>query len=936
MADATYTHAVCDRQDITRAKITQDIGVVVVVDTAGILLAISSDHARRGWVKRDVSLEDVGKVHITQVFHEDVARVIEEGVEFCAHEKPPNARTYICDIFFAHRTYVSMLAQSDGRLVVEIEDFNRQLLAVNTIVDTANVIGKLTANTGQVDTVNNLCRELFKHSSYDRVMTYKFLDDLSGEVVYELKDDDVVHSSFLGMRFPPGDIPLPARKAYVDNPVRFIADVSKPSCHMIQKSDDISLARSFLRGCVAPHRSYLRAMEVRSSLSIAITNMDGELWGLIAMHSYTQPIVPTIEDRVSHAILASVASGHVQHLEKVERLAIETRIKSLVSQIDTRESLGVFIVQNEKLLLETFNIDSVSLFAPDAPPTTVGEGGVTLEDLPAESGDPLTCGELTKPLRSFACLSVLGYKIVFTRTCTYNPIAWAGNPSELNVSTISSDMVMPRQSFEQYLDHKSQNPPPFTKQDRLVFARTGDLLKSIIHQMKIEYFERKIAQARQQSHVVEQKSDEDYAFFATMSHELRTPLHAINGVFEIIQDMDRGDNSIRRYTAIGLETCKDMMRTLNDILTIVKKTHEHKQIDISLVMVKEVFSSTSNGLRMFASKNGVRLDVAFECCADKLVRVDVHKTIQIYNNIGGNAIKFSTDPGRNSKTDVEVRVHLVDSEDSVKELWSQICRQYAGSHIATKEWDREISVTLCRWLVFQTRDHGCGIHQDDMPQMFKKFAQIGSVIKKKFASTGLGLHIGLLNVEAMNGILSVASTPDEGSVFFCAIPVEDASGETKKASSFSSASSEDDSVGPEFSDRHVVFVVVDDSKVNVMIAKKQIEREFVHAEVHTAANGKLGVQLVESLENQGVHMDGIFMDYHMPVTSGIEATQQIRKTNKSVPIAMLTADITETSRSSMLASGADLILLKPSKPGQIAETCTSMIMLALDKKLSQA
>lgn len=78
------------------------------------------------------------------------------------------------------------------------------------------------------------------------------------------------------------------------------------------------------------------------------------------------------------------------------------------------------------------------------------------------------------------------------------------------------------------------------------------------------------------------------------------------------------------------------------------------------------------------------------------------------------------------------------------------------------------------------------------------------------------------------------------------------------------------------------------------------------------------------------------MDYHMPVTSGIEATQQIRKTNKSVPIAMLTADITETSRSSMLASGADLILLKPSKPGQIAETCTSMIMLALDKKLSQA
>lgn len=74
------------------------------------------------------------------------------------------------------------------------------------------------------------------------------------------------------------------------------------------------------------------------------------------------------------------------------------------------------------------------------------------------------------------------------------------------------------------------------------------------------------------------------------------------------------------------------------------------------------------------------------------------------------------------------------------------------------------------------------------------------------------------------------------------------------------------------------------------------------------------------------------MDYHMPEMSGLEATRQIRKiSNKKIPIAMLTADITETSRQSMLTSGVDFILLKPSRPQEIVAMCVKMIQL---KKIS--
>ncbi|CAN0152348.1 unnamed protein product [Ectocarpus sp. 12 AP-2014] len=120
-----------------------------------------------------------------------------------------------------------------------------------------------------------------------------------------------------------------------------------------------------MRGIVAPHREYMRAMGVRSSLSLGVTNLDGELWGLVTLHSYSAPKIPTIEDRSAYAVLSSVASRHVQYIETKERMDTERRVKALVSQIEVTKSLGVFIVQNKDRLLKTFNMDSVSLFTPE-------------------------------------------------------------------------------------------------------------------------------------------------------------------------------------------------------------------------------------------------------------------------------------------------------------------------------------------------------------------------------------------------------------------------------------------------------------------------------------------------------------------------------------------------------------------------------------------
>ena len=929
---ANPSHAMCDRIDISRTRTTQDIGVLAVVDASGCVLAISTGHSVHAWVSKDVRLADLEQVNITEVFHKEIARAISTGINTKAGKETPMSRTFVCDIFFAQRTYVSTLEQLNGTFAVEIEDFDRSLLDVYTMLSINTTIRKLTSHTTQDDTINELCDAVFGNSSYDRAMTYKFLGDFSGEIIHEIKRDGVDKPSFVGQRFPAGDLPLPARKEYILNPLRFIADVDKPSCNLLYISDDIRLTQSSLRGIVTPHKEYMRAMGVKSSLSIGVENLDGELWGLVTLHSYSAPRIPTIEDRSAYAVLSSVASRHVQYIENNERMDTERRVKALISQMEDIKSLGVFIVQNKDQMLNTFDMDSVSLFTPEQAPTTVGENAAVLEDVPM-SNEPLICGSLNHPRRSFVCLTILGYKMVFTRKTSYESISWAGDPNELHFDRTQSEYAMPRRSFSKYVEHNEKNEPPLTKRDKGVFSMALELLKNRVHQMKIDHVEKQIARAKLDNKNIEMKSDENYAFFANMSHELRTPLHAIGGVFDILHDLyddDTHGENVRRYSKIGLGACKDMMKTLSDILTIVQKAHEHGHLEVSLTMIKDIFSSTSNGLMVFASKNGVSIDVVLECDTQRLVRTDVQKITQIYNNIVGNAIKFSDVNGK-----VEVRLHYLESAENVTNMWNDVSSKYTGRYDASTHSDEagaEETVgsltpagDLCKWLVIQTRDQGCGIRQNDMPKIFRKFVQVGDVVTKKFASTGLGLHISLNNTIAMHGRLCVASTPGEGTLFFCAIRVEDAG--KRLATTTKDDEVQQNEPGSEFGTDTVVFVVVDDSKVNVMIAKKQIQRVFVNAKVHTAANGKLGVELVEGLTSRGVTIDGIFMDYHMPVMSGLEATRQIGKIALRVPIAMLTADVTEISRQSMLGSGADFILLKPSRPHEIVEMCTKMIQL---------
>ncbi|NMH64605.1 EAL domain-containing protein [Shewanella salipaludis] len=103
------------------------------------------------------------------------------------------------------------------------------------------------------------------------------------------------------------------------------------------------------------------------------------------------------------------------------------------------------------------------------------------------------------------------------------------------------------------------------------------------------------------------------------------------------------------------------------------------------------------------------------------------------------------------------------------------------------------------------------------------------------------------------------------------------------------------------------ILVVEDNRANQYVASAMLEKLGYRAII--AANGREALQL---LSEQEVSL--IFMDCHMPVMDGYEATQNIRKregADRHTPIIAMTADVKSSDRDKCFDVGMDDYLAKP-------------------------
>ena len=105
-------------------------------------------------------------------------------------------------------------------------------------------------------------------------------------------------------------------------------------------------------------------------------------------------------------------------------------------------------------------------------------------------------------------------------------------------------------------------------------------------------------------------------------------------------------------------------------------------------------------------------------------------------------------------------------------------------------------------------------------------------------------------------------------------------------------------------------------------------------QVLTAEDGFEAIDVYKSLIKNGKQnlLRGVFMDYHMPKCSGLEAIQAIRKIEKNnIPvlqpcyIVAFTADLNDQSQMVLLDAGANEVMAKPTPTRQLEDTCVRLM-----------
>jgi len=166
-----------------------------------------------------------------------------------------------------------------------------------------------------------------------------------------------------------------------------------------------------------------------------------------------------------------------------------------------------------------------------------------------------------------------------------------------------------------------------------------------------------------------------------------------------------------------------------------------------------------------------------------------------------------------------------------------------------------------------------------------------------YEGSGLGLSIvkGLLKL--LNGKIWFESKKDEGSTFFIELPLED------------NVVNLNDEVSKE-------LLVSDKSKPVILIAEDD-DLNYLYLETIVKDNMQIihalnGVEAIELCRNHP-EIDIVVMDIKMPVMNGIDATIEIKKFRKNLPIIALTAYAQIGDKKRCMDAGCDDYISKPIK-----------------------
>jgi signal transduction histidine kinase/ActR/RegA family two-component response regulator len=361
-------------------------------------------------------------------------------------------------------------------------------------------------------------------------------------------------------------------------------------------------------------------------------------------------------------------------------------------------------------------------------------------------------------------------------------------------------------------------------------------------------------------------------FLAVTSHEIRTPMNGVLGATELLIGTPLSHEQ-QRYVRIAHRSATALLRLIDDVLDMSrieagKFTLTLSEVDLR-ALVDEAVELVAVSMRDKA------LEVSGEVSPRLAERVmaDPLRLRQLIVNLLHNAGKF-TESGS-----VRLSVTVLAESGDVQQV--------------------RLSV----------HDTGVGIAPEQLESIFDAFTQVDSSSTRRHGGSGLGLAIVKELATLMQGQVGVESRLGAGSHFFADLPLRRAPGSVPQPPVVQPPDDDDDA--------QVSVLVVEDDPVNQLVLFGMLKK--LGCEVDVVDDGDAAHRAVSA-----GHYDIVFMDCHMPVMDGFEATRRIRAAEQpgghALVIVALTADSLASDRQRCLDVGMNYFLTKPVSSSQLSAT----------------
>ncbi|RXW22877.1 hypothetical protein EST38_g2993 [Candolleomyces aberdarensis] len=562
-------------------------------------------------------------------------------------------------------------------------------------------------------------------TQFHKVMVYQFDEMWNGQVVAELVDWNRTHDLYRGLQFPAGDIPAQ------------------------------NMTHCYLRAMSPIHIQYLENMGVRASMSISITCF-GQLWGLVACHSYgAYGMRVSFPVRQMLRLLSQSISKNIERLSYAQRL----HTRKLVNTITSEQHPTGYIVSNADDLLGLFDADFGIL--------VIGEGAKILG--PNQNGQEilimaeylrlkqfstieasqavmydypdlrLTTGALNKTFFDnngliqgpglevvagllYVPLSRGGRDfIAFLRRGQPCNVKWAGKPhKDSQVSTLE-----PRKSFKVWSETVAGRCRAWTDEQ----LETAGVL-ALVYGKFIEVWRQKESAL--------QTTKLTNLILSNATHEVRTPLNHIINYLEMALNGSL-DRETRENLRLSHAASKGLLFTINDLLDLTRLESGNETSFNEPFDLHRAIEEATAVYRREAERR--QLDFKLEVQnVPAFVVGDSKKMCTVVQNLIANALKYT-------------------SEGSI----TVECTTYGEPEGLRGENQMVVQIVVA--------DTGCGIEETKLESIFREFEQVESTESKPNEGVGLGLAVVARIVEQLGGQLRVDSTVGAGSRFSFLIPL---------------------------------------------------------------------------------------------------------------------------------------------------------------------